>query len=51
MMGINDAGQLGSKSCEMQKVPSRVCALDVYRITHIAIGFSHVLAITEMVRS
>lgn len=46
-MGMNDAGQLGVKAKEMQNVPMRVNALEMYRITHIAVGLNHVLAITE----
>jgi len=47
MMGMNDVGQMGMKTKEMQKVPKRVGSLDAYRITHVALGSGHVVAITE----
>ena len=49
VMGMNDVGQLGMKKPEMLNVPTRLSSLDLHRVTHLATGFSHVLATTEQV--
>ena len=49
MMGLNDVGQLGMKKPEVLNIPTRVSSLDLHRVTHLATGFSHVLATTEQV--
>lgn len=46
MTGSNDYGQLGIGSRESQLLPARVSALDIYRITHVACGQAHTVAVT-----
>ncbi|CAN6482306.1 unnamed protein product [Victoria cruziana] len=48
MTGSNDYGQLGIGSRESQLLPARVSALDIYRITHVACGQAHTVAVTDL---
>ncbi|XP_049935460.1 uncharacterized protein LOC116260292 isoform X3 [Nymphaea colorata] len=48
MTGSNEYGQLGIGSRESQLLPARVSALDIYRITHVACGQAHTVAVTDL---
>eukprot|EP00210_Caulerpa_lentillifera_P006699 g6401.t1 len=47
LSGVNDSGQLASKSQSTRLLPTRVSALETFRITHLSIGVGHTLAVTE----
>ncbi|XP_020530583.1 ultraviolet-B receptor UVR8-like [Amborella trichopoda] len=48
MTGNNDSGQLGVRSRESQLSSMRVSSLDIYRISHVACGQAHTVAVTDM---
>lgn len=47
MSGVNDNGQLAFKSASTRLTPTRVNALETFRITHLSMGVGHSLAVTE----
>ncbi|GMH43518.1 hypothetical protein BSKO_11440 [Bryopsis sp. KO-2023] len=47
MAGNNDAGQLGNKDRTTKFIASRIQALDLHRVVHLAVGQQHTLAVTE----
>lgn len=54
MCGANDSGQLGVKAGLHQEggvaVPARVTSLDLHKVTALAVGQGHSLALLEQVR-
>ncbi|XP_057857304.1 uncharacterized protein LOC131066540 isoform X2 [Cryptomeria japonica] len=48
MTGNNDSGQLGARVRESQLSPVQISALDTYRISHVACGQAHTIAITDV---
>lgn len=47
LSGVNDNGQLAFKSTSTRLTPTRVNALETFRITHLSMGVGHSLAVTE----